>query len=150
MRSFSLVLLRRLLLRAQPGTQPGKSSTLYDSLPAQTLAAIERLLLHAIAHERTGVVRRKAADTVIDVANRAAERGRPWHALQVQAFAMVAAQDDPGARESAFAIFAGCPILILDLQTETVLQLLQKGLQDPSSLDVCLFLSLLVWLKCSP
>jgi importin-5 len=135
MRSFSLVLLRRLLLRSQPHL-PGKPAlTLYDSLPAQTLTSIERLLLHAVAHESTGVVRRKAVDTVIDVANKTAERGRPWHALQVQAFAMVQSED-PGARESAFSVFAGCPVLILDLQTETILQLLQKGLQDPSSLDV--------------
>jgi hypothetical protein len=137
MRSFSLVLLRRLLLRSVGLSTGGASSTLtlYDQLASTPLAQIERLLLHAVSHEPAGVVRRKAVDTVVDLAARAAERGRPWHALQVQAFALAQAAE-PGARESAFAIFAGSPSLVLDLQTNGVLELLQKGLQDQGSIEV--------------
>lgn len=140
MRSFSLVLLRRLLLRTSgPPSSSGPPPTLYDQLPSNTLSSIERLLLHSVAHEPTSVVRRKAVDTVIDVANKSMQRGRPWHALQVQAFGM--AQADEGARESAYLIFAGCTDLVLDLQTSGVLELLQKGLQDSSSVDVRSLLS---------
>lgn len=136
MRSFSLVLLRRLLLRAStPATPNSAALTLYDQLPSNTLSSIERLLLHTVAHEPATVVRRKAVDTVIDVANKSMERGRPWHALQVQAFAMAQAAEE-GARESAYLVFAGCPVLVLDLQTNGVLELLQKGLQDAGSVDV--------------
>lgn len=135
MRSFSLVLLRRLLLRtAGPPASNGPPPTLYDQLPNNTLSSIERLLLNSVAHEPATVVRRKAVDTVIDVANKSMQRGRPWHALQVQAFSM--AQGEEGARESAYLIFAGCTELVLDLQTSGVLELLQKGLQDASSVDV--------------
>jgi hypothetical protein len=136
MRSFSLVLLRRLLLRTIPKEGSGPQAlSLYDQLPASSLSSIEQLLLHSIGHEPTSVVRHKAVDTVIDLANRSVDRGRPWHALQVQTFAMVN-QQDPASRESAFRIFAGCPVIVLDLQLAGVLELLQKGLQDPASLDV--------------
>lgn len=136
MRSFSLVLLRRLLLRpSAPAASSGFTPTLYDQLPNNALSSIERLLLNSVAHEPAAVVRRKAVDTVIDVANKSMQRGRPWHALQVQAFSMAQAPEE-GARESAYLIFAGCTELVLDLQTNGVLELLQKGLQDASSVDV--------------
>lgn len=142
MRSFSLVLLRRLLLRTSPHGAKELAGpptlSLYDQLPASTLKSIEQLLLHSVAHESAPVVRHKAVDTVIDLANRSADGGHPWHALQVQTFAMVG-HEDPGARESAFRIFAGCPFLILDLQTLNVLDILTKGLQDPSSVEVCIY-----------
>ena len=62
------------------------------------------------------------------------ERGRPWHALQAQAFAMCKGAD-PTAHDSAFRIFAGCPNLVMDLQTDAVLMVLQDGLQDRQSID---------------
>jgi importin-5 len=147
MRSFSLVLLRRLLLRTTPlGARNGSGAqtlSLYDQLPASTLSSIEQVLLHSVSNESAALVRHKAVDTVIDIANRSMERGRPWHALQVQSFAMVN-HTDPGARESAFRIFAGCPVIILDLQTSGILELLQKGLQDPS-VEVCLAFLSVTW-----
>lgn len=109
--------------------------TLYDHLSVQTLATVERLLLHSLSHEPSEVVRRKAVDTICDISNNSMTRGRPWHALQAQAFAMTQSADSI-ARESAFRVFAGCPNLIVDLQTESVLSLLQKGLQDPQSVEV--------------
>ncbi|KAI0253631.1 armadillo-type protein [Lactifluus subvellereus] len=136
MRSFSLVLLRRLLFRASPA--PSSKSprlTLYDRLSAQTLTAIERILLHSLLHEQTDSVRRKAVDTICDLANNSMERGRPWHALQAQAFAMCKSADS-SARECAFRIFAGCPNLVMDLQTDAVLRVLQEGLQDRQSIEV--------------
>ena len=131
MRSFSLVLLRRLLFR--PAVNQRLS--LYDHLSSQTLTTIERLLLHALSHEPSIVVRRKAVDTVTDLANNSMERGRPWHALQAQAFSM-AQNQDAGLREAAFRVFAGSPNLVMDLQAESVLGILQKGLQDPQSVEV--------------
>jgi hypothetical protein len=138
MRSFSLVLLRRLLFRASPS--PDSKSprlTLYDRLSAQTLTAIERILLHSLLHEHLDSVRRKAVDTICDLANNSMGRGRPWHALQAQSFAMCKSAD-PSARECAFRIFSGSPNLVMDLQTDAVLRVLQEGLQDRQSVEVCL------------
>ena len=136
MRSFSLVLLRRLLFRASPGSSAkSPRMTLYDRLSAQTLSTIERILLHSLLHEQIDSVRRKAVDTICDLANNSMERGRPWHALQAQAFSMCKGAD-PSARDSAFRIFAGCPNLVMDLQTDAVLRVLQDGLQDRQSVEV--------------
>ncbi|KAJ7666061.1 armadillo-type protein [Mycena polygramma] len=176
MRSFSLVLLRRLLFRPAPTStaQPHPTSeqspltgtaqhqqqqayqsqnqprlTLYDHLSSQTLTTLERLLLHSLQHESSPLVRRKTVDTVCDLAGEGMRRGRPWHALQALAFNMTQA-GQPGAnetlstqtvapeslRESAYRVFAGCPNLVMDLQTDAVLGVFQRGLQDVESIDV--------------
>jgi hypothetical protein len=45
-------------------------------------------------------------------------------------------------RESAFRVFAGSSMLVMDLQTDAVLRVLRGGLEDAESIDVgpCLFL----------
>jgi hypothetical protein len=69
-------------------------------------------------------------------------RGRPWHALQAQAFNMAQIQSTEsgispaGMRESAHRVFAGCPNLVMDLQTDAVLGVFQRGLQDAQSIEV--------------
>jgi len=137
MRSFSLVLLRRLLFRPSPQHSSNSvTTTLYDHLSAQTLATLERLLLHSVIHEPVPVVRRKAADTVSDVANHAMRNGRPWHALQNEVFKLVHSPD-PLGREIAYRVFTSSSNIILDLQVETVLGTLQRGLEDRESIDVC-------------
>ena len=149
MRSFSVVLLRHLLFRASPGcSAKSLRMTPYDRLSVQTLNEIERSLLHSLLHEQIDSVRRKAVDTICDLVNNSMERGRPWHALQAQAFAMCKGAD-PTARDSAFRIFAGCPNLVMDLQTDAVLRVLQDGLQDRQSIDVRLFILLLLKSRCS-
>jgi importin-5 len=152
MRSFSLVLLRRLLFRPAPFTHtqprhphPAPRLTLYDHLSSQTLTTLERLLLHSLSHEPAPQVRRKTVDTVCDIANQGMIRGRPWHALQAQAFTMTQAHGDGsgtgglGLRESAYRVFAGCPNLVMDLQTDAVLTVFQRGLQDGYSVEVHFF-----------
>ena len=156
MRSFSLVLLRRLLFRPAPTansnsnpTSPTISTsfprlTLYDHLSHQTLATLERLLLFSLSHEVSPHVRRKTVDTVCDLSNQGMVRGRPWHALQAQAFSMIQSQGpssptqdgSPVLRESAFRVFSGCPNLVMDLQTDAVLNVLGRGLQDQYSIEV--------------
>lgn len=140
MRSFSLVLLRRLLFRTAPNTPPNSRITLYDRLSSSALNTLERLLLRCVSHEPVSHVRRKAVDTITQLANHGMARGRPWHALQAQAFTMTQLDgpDHTNAdmRESAYRIFAGCPNLVMDLQTDAVLGVFQKGLQDPWSIDV--------------
>ena len=157
MRSFSLVLLRRLLFRPAPATNSNSNPTspsipssfprltLYDHLSHQTLATLERLLLFSLSHEVSPHVRRKTVDTVCDLSNQGMVRGRPWHALQAQAFSMIQSQapsspltQDGGAalRESAFRVFSGCPNLVMDLQTDAVLNVLGRGLQDQYSIEV--------------
>ena len=56
---------------------------------------------------------------------------------------------DPTACDSAFHIFAGCPNLIMDLQTDAVLRVLQDGLQGQQSIDVRAFIFLLHKSRCS-
>ncbi|KAG5641749.1 hypothetical protein DXG03_004294 [Asterophora parasitica] len=146
MRSFSLVLLRRLLFRSiatpgpRPTAHPAPRFTLYDHLSSQTLTTLERLLLHSLAHEPSTKVRRNTVDTVCDIANQGMSRGRPWHALQSQAFTMSqaagAGEQQKLGRASAYGVFAGAPNLVLDLHLEAVLGVLQKGLQDADSIDV--------------
>ncbi|KAH7920554.1 ARM repeat-containing protein [Leucogyrophana mollusca] len=133
MRSFSLVLLRRLLFRSQPSKEP--RMTLYDTLPSQALTTLERLLLHSLSHESSNLVRRKAVDTICDLANNSMTRGRPWHALQAQTFSMTQT-GEACFRECAYRVFSGCPNLVMDLQTDAVLSVFQKGLQDAESIDV--------------
>ncbi|KAI6101042.1 armadillo-type protein [Pisolithus croceorrhizus] len=136
MRSFSLVLLRRLLFRSPPQQhQKDPRMTLYDHMSTQALTTLERLLLHSLSHEPSDSVRRKTVDTVCDLANNAMSRGRPWHALQAQAFSMTQVTET-GFRECAFRVFSGSPNLVMDLQTEAVLSVFQKGLQDAHSVDV--------------
>lgn len=139
MRSFSLVLLRRLLFRPSPSQPPqnatGPRLTLYDHLSSNTLSTIERLLLYSLSHEPSSVVRRKSVDTISDLANNSMQRGRPWHALQAQAFSMTRSTD-AGLREAAFRVFAGSSMLVMDLQTDAVLGVLKTGLQDAESVDV--------------
>ncbi|KAJ7061031.1 armadillo-type protein [Mycena amicta] len=155
MRSFSLVLLRRLLFRPAPATTPLSASspssgggaayharlTLYDQLSSNTLTTLERLMLHALQSESASPVRHKAVDAVCDLANEGMRRGRPWHALQALAFSM--AQGEAGGtvppqalRESAYRTFAGCPNLVMDLQTDAVLGVFQRGLQEGDSIEV--------------
>ncbi|KIJ63543.1 hypothetical protein HYDPIDRAFT_92367 [Hydnomerulius pinastri MD-312] len=136
MRSFSLVLLRRLLFRPPPQQQPkDPRMTLYDHLSSQALTTLERLLLHSLSHEPSDSVRRKTVDTICDLANNSMSRGRPWHALQAQTFSMTQTAE-AGFRECAFRVFSGCPNLVMDLQTDAVLSVFQKGLQDSQSVDV--------------
>ncbi|KAH9474214.1 hypothetical protein JR316_0010363 [Psilocybe cubensis] len=135
-------------------TTHANHSLLYDHLSHQTLNPLERLLLFSLAHECAGSVRRKTVDMICDVANQGMARGRPWHALQAQAFSMTHAQGLGGEegsgsvgggavpgwmlRESAYRVFAGCPNLVMDLQINAMLGVFQCGLQDPENIEVCL------------
>lgn len=98
--------------------------------------------MHSLMHEPSPIVRRKAVDTVTDLANGSMIRGRPWHTLQAQSFSMV---NSPEAitREAAYRVFTGSPNLIMDLEMDSVLGALQKGLLDPESIEVRIHLALL-------
>lgn len=123
-------------------SHPTPRLTLYDQLSSQTLTTLERLLLHSLSHELSPLVRRKSVDTICDLANHGMMRGRPWHALQAQAFSMaqVVGPDgsaaEIGMRENAYRVFAGCPNLVMDLQTDAVLGVFQRGLLDSFSVEV--------------
>ena len=101
--------------------------TLYNHLSVQILNAIESSL-HSLLHKQIDTVRRKAIDMICNLTNNSMECSRPQHALQAQAFAMCKGAD-PTACDSAFCILAGCPNLVMDLQTDAVLRVLQDGLQ---------------------
>jgi uncharacterized protein YoaH (UPF0181 family) len=115
---------------------PGPIFTFPPKTGWRTRAGIgERLLLHSLSHEASQAVRRKAVDSIRDLANNSMSCGRPWHALQAQAFSMCQSQN-AGLRDGAYRVFAGCPNLVMDLQTDAVLGVFQKGLQDAGSNEV--------------
>jgi hypothetical protein len=43
---------------------------------------------------------------------------------------------EAGFRECAYRLFSGCPNLVMDLQTDAVLTVFRKGLQDSQSVEV--------------
>jgi hypothetical protein len=45
-------------------------------------------------------------------------------------------KDVGGSRQAAFRVIAGCPDLVMDLEIDTVLVILQRGLQDQYSIEV--------------
>lgn len=55
---------------------------------------------------------------------------------------MTQATEAAGLRESAYRVFAGCPNLVMDLQTDAVLGVFQRGLQDGYSIEVSALLHL--------
>ncbi|KAF8521902.1 ARM repeat-containing protein [Hysterangium stoloniferum] len=138
MRSFALVLLRRILFRPLPDSPSVLRSTritLYDHLSEPTRTALERALLSALSHEPSASVRPKLADTITDLASASFERGRPWLALQAQSFSATL-DPDQRQRESAYRIFGNVPALMGDQQVDAIVRVLQRGLQDPESLEV--------------
>ncbi|KAF9023442.1 ARM repeat-containing protein [Hymenopellis radicata] len=101
MRSFSLVLLRRLLFRSSPVPVNVNLAT----QRRQTLT-IESLLLHSLAHEPSPP---------------SMARGRMWHALQQRVFEL-AANDNAQDREIAYGVF--------NLHSEIVVRTLTAGLES--------------------
>jgi len=135
MRSFSLVLLRRLLFRPMPYMSGVPRQVLYDHLSEQTRESLERLILSCLQNETDEGVRRKVADTICDLAKGSLERGRPWEALQVQSFTATRSPH-AGHREVAFRIFTYVPQLALGQEMNAVIDVFERGLQDPESLQV--------------
>jgi hypothetical protein len=79
MRSFSAVLLRRILFRPLPTSSVSASSgssTIYDHISEPTRNNIEKALLHCLKEESDESVRKKVVDTITDVALGSLERGR--------------------------------------------------------------------------
>lgn len=158
MRSFAAVLLRRLAFRVVPtdgqtdinqrsvsalaGVAPGGSaaragrSTIYDHLSEDTRFRTERALLKCLADEPVDDVRKKVADTIIDLALGSMERGRPWPELQTATFEGTQSSVI-GHREVAFRILASVPHLVLDQDVDIVLRVMEGGLKDTQSLEVC-------------
>lgn len=153
MRAFSLVLLRRLLFRAQPqpidappasdpqshvahhsagsgsGSGSGSASAnhiLYDRLSEPTRLALERALLHALLAEPAASVKHKASDAITDVANASFQRGRPWPQLSDALFKAMGA--DAVSRESAWRVVERCTVL----SGEIPLEVFVRGLADTS------------------
>jgi importin-5 len=135
MRSFSLVLLRRLLFRPMPFATGASRQVLYDHLSEQTRETLERLVLSCLQNESDEGVRRKVADTVCDLAKGSLDRGRPWEALQVQSFTATRSTV-AGQREVAYRIFTYVPQLALGQEMNAVIDVFERGLQDPESLQV--------------
>ena len=145
--SFSLGLLWHLFCTSPGSSMKSLCMTLYNHLPVQILNVIKSSL-HSLLHEQIDMVHQKAVNMICNLTNNSMERSRPWHALQAQAFAMCKGADLT-ARDSTFCIFASCPNLVMDLQTDAVLRVLQDGLQGQQSINVCAFIFLLPKSRCS-
>jgi importin-5 len=57
------------------------------------------------------------------------QRGRPWCALQAQAFSVTQSQN-AGLRESMSRVCAGSGMLVMNPQPDAVLNVLKGGLED--------------------
>jgi hypothetical protein len=143
MRSFSLVLLRRFLFRQKPsasGRRSGQYSTLCGELSLETLRLLEGLLLHSLSHERSPSVRRSGIGVICELAKQGIARKHQWDALEAQVVSMAQmlgeSKDIGGSRQAAFRVIAGCPDLVIDLEIDTVVVILQRGLQDQYSIEV--------------
>jgi importin-5 len=143
-RSFALVLLRRFMLRPvsdqpRPTTNAkGRHQTLSDQMTPAISGAIEDLLLHSFMHESSPSVRSASVETITALATNMRRKGRPWLALQPQAFGMTQ-NGNTAMRESAFRLLAGTRMLGVCGQTDSVMKVLNGGLED-ESLDVSPFL----------
>jgi hypothetical protein len=142
MRSFAFVLLRRFLFRPLSQPQPiqinsnqALHQTLYDHLSTDALSAIGNLLLHSFSNEPTPAVRQASAETITAFANYSNKKGRPWYALQVQIDLMTQHQN-MALRASAFRVLAETDMRGMGVQTEDMLRVLQRGLEDRESIDV--------------
>ncbi|KAI0706707.1 hypothetical protein C8Q76DRAFT_163660 [Earliella scabrosa] len=109
MRSFSLVLLRRLVPPPPTVSLSTTVSTRPPSRPSST----------SFSHEPSAVVRRKTVDTAIDLSRHQALPST----LQPQVFAPTRGR---------------LQRLRIDLDTNGVVSILQKGLQDLQRIEVCL------------
>ena len=49
---------------------------------------------YSLSHEVSPRVGRETADTLCDLSTQGMVRGRPWYALQAQAFSMIQSQQD--------------------------------------------------------
>lgn len=149
MRSLSLVLLRRILFRLlrpkaifnpNAQSQATQSVTLHGQLSDDTLDTLEGLLLHCLLHEPSPTVRHKSIDTIAQFATYNIRRGRPWHALQLQAFSMTQSAHAP-ERVAAFMLFTESPKLAMQLETEAIITALTNGMKKAQTVDVRMPLS---------
>lgn len=92
-------------------------------------------MLLCLRSEHDESVRNKIVDTICDIAIGSMERGRPWPELQSAAFECSQSPAHP-LRQSAFKIFANVPQLILDQEISVAVNVLERGLQDPESVEV--------------
>lgn len=143
-RSLSLVLLRRILFRPllpqalfNPNAQSelAPPANLYGQLSADTLDMLEGLLLHSLSYEPSPTVRHKSIDTIAQFATNGIRRGRPWHALQMQAISMAQSAHAP-ERGTAFTLFMESPKLAMEMDTEAMIGALTSGINDAQSIDV--------------
>ena len=125
MRSFSLILLRRLLFRSISSTS-GSRLVLYDQLSESTRGSIERTVIQSLLDDSPSGVKNKAADTITDLANASFQRSRPWPELQEAVFRAVGG--NAASRESAYRIMERCTVLIADVPAEVLV----RGVNDPN------------------
>ena len=131
MRSFSLILLRRLLFRSQGPAEGSNGSaprlTLYDQLSERARESLEKTALHNLLNEPSDTVKPKVADTIADLANASFQRGRPWPALQEAVFRAVGG--NAALRETAFRVLERCSVLLADVPE----QVFMTGLGDTNT-----------------
>src|ERR1700733_2041708 len=125
MRSFTLVLLRRFMLRPVSDQPPPTTTakrrlqTLSDQITPAISGAIEDSLLHSFMHESSPSVRSASVETITALANNMRRKGRPWLALQPQAFGMTQ-NGNTAMRDSICGLLAGTRMLGVCGQTDSV------------------------------
>ncbi|KAH8827725.1 armadillo-type protein [Flagelloscypha sp. PMI_526] len=135
MQSFCWVLLRRLMFRSMGGTagwagEIETRATMYDRLSRATLERLEAIFLNSLHNPPPPQTLPKLHTCIAEYASQAMRRGRPWHALQQLLFTLIQSQN-PHQRNTAYAIWALCPLLISDLEPSLVVGVLKQGLETP-------------------
>lgn len=87
------------------------------------------VLINQLANEQAPGVRNKLADTLAELARDSLSRGQSWNELSSALFQCVG-NDAPAIRESAWRVWSGVPVMLMDMPMDQLKPLLTQGLQD--------------------
>ncbi|TIB80440.1 ARM repeat-containing protein [Wallemia mellicola] len=127
-RSFALVLIRRLAFQRPDQSNPTQELWA-DILRHDTRQKISSVLINQLGTEQAQTVRNKLADTLAELARDSLSRGQSWNELASALFQCVA-NDQPFIRESAWRVWSGVPVMLMDMPIDQLKQLFTQGLQD--------------------
>ena len=102
------------------------------------------MLINQLANEQAPAVRNKLADTLAELARDSLSRGQSWNELSSALFQCVAS-DNASIRESAFRVWSGVPVMLLDMPMDQLKPLFEQGLQDAHiSVRILCFICLII------
>ncbi|ODQ56549.1 ARM repeat-containing protein [Saitoella complicata NRRL Y-17804] len=131
MRSFAVVLLRRIAFKPAPGYPEESEKTIYDILNDVARKNVHDLLLASFAEEQVVGVRHKVCDAIAEIARHGLYSSYKWPDL-LQALFSCSKSPEAAHRESAYRVFAAVPTLIGSQHADILKGAFQAGLEDQS------------------